>query len=352
MHYQNVCLETIAYTLPEERVTSAELEARLEPLYSRLNLPPGRLELMSGIRERRFWPREMPPSQPSVVTARKALSQAGLDGRHVGALIHGSVCRDYLEPATACSVHQQLGLPRACVVYDVSNACLGLMNGVVQIANMIELGQIRAGLSVGTENSRALVENTIAHLNASTTLARHDVKSALASLTIGSGSAAILLVHNDLSRTGNRLLGGVFRNNTEQCALCHSDRSDTAGVVLDPLMWTDSEVLLNEGIAVGKETFLQFLEEMQWRASDVQKTFCHQVGKFQHKLLFEMLGLPRGIDYTTFETLGNTGSAALPITAAIGLEQGHVQPGQQAALMGIGSGINAIILGVHWKLTL
>ena len=30
-------------------------------------------------------------------------------------------------------------------VYDVSNACLGVLNGMVDIANRIELGQIRAG---------------------------------------------------------------------------------------------------------------------------------------------------------------------------------------------------------------
>ena len=30
MQYQNVCLEAIAYTLPDERVSSAQLEQRLE----------------------------------------------------------------------------------------------------------------------------------------------------------------------------------------------------------------------------------------------------------------------------------------------------------------------------------
>jgi acyl-CoA:acyl-CoA alkyltransferase len=49
MQYHNVCLEAIAYTLPDEVVTSAEIEARLEPLYTRLRLPEGRLELMTGI---------------------------------------------------------------------------------------------------------------------------------------------------------------------------------------------------------------------------------------------------------------------------------------------------------------
>ena len=82
-----------------------------------------------------------------------------------GALIHGSVCRDFLEPATACRVHHGLELPGECMIYDVSNACLGLLNGMIQVASMIELGQIRAGVVVGTECGRELVENTIELLN-------------------------------------------------------------------------------------------------------------------------------------------------------------------------------------------
>ena len=63
---------------------------------------------------------------------------------------------------------------------------------------------------VGTESGRALVESTIAHLNADTSLSRQDIKTAFASLTIGSGSAAVVLCDRELSRTGNRLLGGAM----------------------------------------------------------------------------------------------------------------------------------------------
>ena len=188
MLYQNVCLEAIAHTLPEEIVTSAEIEARLEPLYSRLRLPEGRLELMTGIQERRFWPRGMLPSEKSVETAQKVLQMSGLDRQHIGALVHGSVCRDFLEPATACGVHHRLALPSKCAVYDVSNACLGLLTGMIQVANMIELGQIRAGVVVGTESGRTLVESTIQYLNTEQSLTRNSIKNAFASLTIGSGS--------------------------------------------------------------------------------------------------------------------------------------------------------------------
>jgi 3-oxoacyl-[acyl-carrier-protein] synthase-3 len=164
MHYRRVCLESFGYTLPVELVTTAELERRLSPLYDRLRLPEGRLELMTGIRERRFFPPGTRPSTISVESARKAIDASGIDERFFGALIHGSVCRDYLEPATACRVHHELGLPGDAVIYDVSNACLGLLNGMVQVANMIELGQIRAGIVVGTECGREIVEKTFSNL--------------------------------------------------------------------------------------------------------------------------------------------------------------------------------------------
>src|SRR4051794_17343713 len=105
MRYQNVCVEAFGYTLPEEVITSEEIEHRLQPLYRRLRLPEGRLELITGIRERRFWDRGVMPSDKSVESGEKAIRAAEIDSRHIGALIHASVCRDHLEPATACSVH-------------------------------------------------------------------------------------------------------------------------------------------------------------------------------------------------------------------------------------------------------
>lgn len=350
MKYRNVCLESLAYSLPDEVVSSTQIETWLEPLYSRLRLPEGRLELMTGIKERRLWAPGTLPSQKSWQTAEKALRRAQLDKRCVGALVHCSVCRDHLEPATACRVHELLELPKQCQIYDVSNACLGLLNGAVQVANMIELGQIQAGVVVGTESSRALLETTIARLNHDTQLTRDDVKLAVASLTIGSGSAAMVLVHRDLSRTGNRLLGGVARTYTEHCRLCQGGGS--AGHADQPLMWTDSENLMREGIQAAVDTYLPFLETVGWQPDDIDKTFCHQVGRTHRKLTLEALGLNMASDFAILERLGNTGSVALPMTAAIGIDQGHLQRDDRVALLGIGSGINVLMLGVHWQRSL
>jgi 3-oxoacyl-[acyl-carrier-protein] synthase-3 len=349
MLYRHVCLESVAYSLPDEIVTSAEIEARLAPLYERLRLSPGRLELMTGIRERRFWPRGMLPSEKSVESGERAIRVAGIDRREIGALIHGSVCRDYLEPATASTVHHRLGVPRDCFIYDVSNACLGIMNGMVQVANMIELGQIRAGLVVGTESSRPLVETTIEQLNADATITRANLKPAIASLTIGSASAAVLLVHSELSRTQNRLVGGVARAVTEHHSLCHSGRDESIAGDMRPLMETDSERLMEEGIRAGAETFAAFEREIGWTALQIDKSFCHQVTSTHRKLMLAALGLDPKFDFPTVETLGNTGSVALPLAMALGIEQGHLKTGDRVALLSIGSGINVLMLAIEWQ---
>ncbi len=62
MKFENVCIESLAVALPDEIWSSAMIEEQLRPLYERLNLPVGRLELMSGIRERRMWSAGTRPS--------------------------------------------------------------------------------------------------------------------------------------------------------------------------------------------------------------------------------------------------------------------------------------------------
>jgi acyl-CoA:acyl-CoA alkyltransferase len=344
MLYQRVCIESLGYTLPRQVVTTADIEQRLAPLYDRLRLPEGRLELMTGIRERRFFAPGTRPSDMSTISARRALEASGLAPGDIGCLVHGSVCRDFLEPATACRVHHELGLPESCAIYDVSNACLGILSGATQIANMIELGQIRAGLVVGTECGRNLVEGTIAQLNSNADLTRDDVKLAIASLTIGSASVAMLLCDAELSRTGNRLLGGAVHCRTQHHRLCQSDG-------LAELMQTDSEVLMREGIATGKATFTQMKDSLNLETHQFDRTYCHQVGVAHRKLLFEELGLSVDKDYGTLERLGNTGSAALPVTMALGLEANPPKDSTLIAMLGIGSGINCVMLGAEWHKT-
>lgn len=344
MRYKNVTLESLHYTLPDQIVSSAEIERQLTPLYERIGLREGRLELMSGIRERRFWPVGTAPGQISTETANRAIEQSGVDRADIGCLIHASVCRDFLEPATASGVHHRLGLPAEAMIFDLSNACLGFLNGVVMVANMIELGQIRAGVVVATESSRDLVETAIADLNADESLTRNDIKMAFASLTIGSGSAAAVLTHRSQSRTGNRILGGTSRCATENHAHCQGGPDAGFAQPSTPRMRTDSEAMLHAGCELGRQTWESFKDELGWKNDTPDRFFCHQVGSAHRRLLQQTLELDPGRDVATLEWLGNTGSVALPMTMAIAQERGLLQPEDRFAMLGIGSGLNCLML--------
>ena len=348
MRFKNICLETLAYHLPENVVTSTDLEKRLSPVYERLKLPYGRLELMSGIRERRFWEKGVFPSDISSMAGQKALEKSGIDRKKIGCLISASVCRDFLEPATASVIHNNLKLSRNCHVFDISNACLGVLNGMVYVANMIEQGEILAGLVLAGENGGPLVNTTIENLLSDSTLTRSSIKGSIASLTIGSAAVAVLLTHKDLSKSGHRLLGVVAWTETKFNDLCRGNNDSGIDSDWTPLMNTDSENMMKEGCLLAGATWNETKKVLGWSNEDVDRVFCHQVGQAHRKLLYETLGLDSDKDFSTLEILGNTGAASLPITLAMGEEQGAVKKGDKVALLGIGSGLNCLMMGVDW----
>lgn len=349
MQFENVCLESVGYVLPAEQVTSAAIEEQLADVYERLHLPAGRLELMTGIKERRFFAPRTLPGQFSARAAQLAVEAAELPRDAYGALIHGSVCRDQMEPATANMVHHVAGLPEHTLVLDVSNACLGLLNGAVILAQMIELGQIKAGVVVGAELGRNLVEGTIATLKADTGLTRKSIKPAFASLTIGSASVAMTLCHRSLSQRKTGLIGGVWKNDTAAHELCAGGGDTSSTDDRRPLMATDSEALLEAGIRLAERTWEDAKTELGWSQDSIQHAFTHQVGKAHRSLLLERLGLPGDCDYPIHDRFGNTGAVALPLSLALGAEAGHVPAGSPVALLGIGSGLNSLMLGLDWQ---
>ncbi|MCY3018055.1 MAG: 3-oxoacyl-ACP synthase III [Planctomycetota bacterium] len=339
MLYKHVCLEAFGYVLPPNVITSAAIEGKLEALYKKLKLPFGRLEMMSGIRERRFWNEGTKPSEVSTRAGALAMQNAGVEPGEVECLLHTSVCRDYLEPATAALVHQALGLAKDATIYDISNACLGFLNGMVTLANMIELGQINRGLIVAGESSRQLVESTIDDLLNHPNPTRDNIKEAFASLTIGSGACARVMTHEHVSRFGHRLLGGATRCATEFHHLCHGNAGN---------MVTDSETLLHEGCRLARYTWDRTQALLGWTNSMVDRIFCHQVGSAHRRMLYSSLELDPHKDFSTVEFLGNTGSVALPMAMALGIEKSPPPPDTRIAMLGIGSGLNCLMLGVKW----
>src|SRR5210317_58845 len=348
MKFQHVRLHGFGYELPPNVITSDAIEERLAPVYGKLKLPKGRLELMSGIKERRFWDKGTRPSDAAVLAGQKALAASGLPASELGCLIFTSVSRDMMEPATASFVHNQLGLPEQCLVFDISNACLGFLDGMLFLANMIELGQVKCGLLVAGETAEDLLESTIKNLAADNSLTRKTIKYSFASLTIGSGAVALVMTHEKYSRGMQKFIGGAYRANTRHSELCQGGQSDNPSSSQSSiLMATDSEELMKQGIDTARSTWDDFLVELGWQPEEIDVFFCHQVGQAHARLLFKNLKIDPVKNFETLPLMGNTGSVSAPVTMAMGIEEGIFRKGQRAALLGIGSGINCLMLGVE-----
>jgi 3-oxoacyl-[acyl-carrier-protein] synthase-3 len=347
MGYSRVYLTALGYELGPEVVTSAELEERLAPAYRRLNIHPGQLEAWTGIAERRWWHPDARLSAGATAAARKALAKSAVQAADLGVVIYAGVCRENFEPATACAVADALGVKGGASVYDLSNACLGVLNGMLDIANRIELGQIRAGLVVSCESAREINEIMIARILQGVEM--DDFAQALATFTGGSGAVAMLLTDGSFTGDkGHRLLGAVSQVAPEHHQLCRWGLTSSDGLQQVQYMATDSVSVLKHGVLLGRETWQVFLKEMDWSPAQIDRVICHQVGSGHQDAILNSLQVPKEKDFTTYRFLGNMGTAALPVTAAIADERGVLKAGQRVGFLGIGSGLTCLMMGLEW----
>src|SRR3954453_8993289 len=327
-------------------VTSAALDELLVGTYRRGGVPPrpggrrvglrpGLLEGRVGIRERRWWADGATFVDGATMAGAKAIGDSGVDPATIGVMINTSISRRYLEPSTAVAVHHALGLPPSCQNFDVTNACLGFLNGMELAAAMIDSGLVEYALIVNGEDSRPVQERTIDRLNRPDTVLR-DVLGQFAALTLGSGAVAMVLGRADQHPEGHRLVGSVSRAGTEHHELCVGDND---------MMHTDLKGLLEAGLALSLQMWAEVGEEFDW-AQGMSRYVMHQVSKVHIQAMCQQLSIDPNLVPTTLPTRGNLGPASVPFPLA--RETDTLMDGDRLLLMGIGSGLNVTCLEIAW----
>jgi len=332
-HSNTVILSVSAVDAPIV-VTSADFDERLMHTYDRVHMRPGMIEQLAGVTERRWWPTDVSFTDAASMVGAKALAEAGVDPSRVGLLINSSVSRAYLEPSSAVAVHHALDLPTSCLNFDLANACLGFVNGMQLAGSLIDAGQIDYALVVDAEGSRQIQEATLTRLAGPDATAA-DLLSQFATLTLGSGAAAMVLGRADEHPGGHRVVGGVSRAGTEHHELCVGD--------LDG-MRTDSRALFDAGLALAVDTWADAQHEFDWGGMDCY--VAHQTSKAHIKALCSALGIDRERFPLTLPTRGNMGPAAVPFT--LSMQQESLRAGDRVLLLGIGSGLNTTYTEIEW----
>ena len=336
--FENVAVMSIAHAEAPIRLESSQIEDRLEDTFKRIGVRKGLLQGLSGIFARRMWPEGVMPSDAATLAAQKAIDMAGVDPKRLGVLVNTSVCRDFIEPSTACLDHGNLSLPPECMNFDIGNACLGFLNGMDLVGNMIERGQIDYGLIVDGESSSYVVEQTIQRIM-SPDCDEQTFRDNFATLTLGSGGAAMVLCRKDLVDNPHHLVGSVSLAATQHNRLCQGQVDG---------MKTDTKQLLFAGIELAHQTLQKAKRELDWSPENLDHLVLHQVSKVHTEQLANTLGLSLDKVLAIYPEYGNIGPASVPFVLSKLAESGRVESGDRIALMGIGSGLNCTMTEIRW----
>lgn len=340
MLFQRVAIAGLAHVDAPRRLSSDEINARLRPTLERLKIRVDMLQDIAGVHSRRLWDGEVTASDAATLAGVKALADAGIAPERVGLLINTSVSRDFLEPSTASIVAGNLRLGERCQNFDVANACLAFLNGMDIASRMIERGEIDYALVVDGETANLAYEKTLERL------CRPDVtegqyRGEMATLTLGSGAAAMVLARAELAPGAPRYKGGVTRSATEWNGLCRGDLHHDR-------MITDTRMLLIEGLKLGHKTFAAAKAALGWVVEELDEFVIHQVSRTHTHAFLKAFGIDPKKVMTIFGEHGNIGPASVPIVLSKLRELGRLKKGSRVALLGIGSGLNCSMAEVVW----
>ena len=149
----------------------------------------------------------------------------------------------------------------------------------------------------------------------------------------------MILTSKRFSTTGHKLLGGIARAATQWHGLCVGTATK---------MTTNPTKLLSEGVAVAQRTWADVNPMLPLTPNVVKEYALHQVGAANHDEVLQALKLPPNRAIRLYIDNGNVGACGVPLSLSTLVQKGRVLKGDRVGLMGIGSGLNVMMMGVEW----
>jgi 3-oxoacyl-[acyl-carrier-protein] synthase-3 len=300
------------------------------------------LERLTGIRDRRVSVGEEDSYSLAVAAARDCLSRSHQPASSIEVVINCSITKyrggltQWLEPTMSIAVAEAIGADSA-MTFDLSNACAGMLSGVMVLNNWIRQGVVERGLVVSGEYISQLGQNAAHHV-------RNVMSRELASLTLGDAGAALLLERAPEGASGISVAG--FTTVADHSRLCLA-----YGVNGDPgaRMFTQARAIHKSAIADTPVLLQEVLDSVGIALSDVDQVITHQTSARAIKKgmadITEALGAaPRHDAVISVDHYGNTASTTHTVALIDELEAGRISAGENVALIALASGLEIGII--------
>jgi len=308
------------------------------------------LERLTGIHERRVSTGEEDSYTLAVSAATDCLGRSATPASSLDVVVNCSITKyrdgltQWLEPTMSSAVARAIGAERA-MTFDLSNACAGMLSGVMVVNNWIRQGIIERALVVSGEYISQLGQNAARHV-------RNVMSKELASLTLGDAGAALLIERAPEGYGGIGLAG--FTTVADHSRLCLAyGKDDDPGA----RMFTNSRAIHKTAIADTPMLLTEVLDTAGIALSDIDWVITHQtsaraIKKGMAQLTAELGDAPAHDAVITVDHYGNTASTTHTVALIDELEAGRIAPGETLALIALASGleIGIILLTVDEEL--
>ncbi|MED7926007.1 ketoacyl-ACP synthase III [Nonomuraea sp. LP-02] len=333
MRYAHVA--GVAVHLPERTLTSAELEEELAARNPGAHVPRGLIEHATGVRRRHVAEPGQTVAGLAARAARKLLEETGHTPPALDLIIFAGVSTDVVEPANAHIVAAELGAD--CPVFDVRNACNGVLNAIELAETLITAGRYRTVLIACGERATSAIRWRLGPDD--------EFAAAIPSYTVSDSGTALLLQ----AATTPGVLGHRF------CAYSPAWRS--ALVPVTPLPEGGLEIGVFavdfQELAIGMckldlDVLRRPLTDRGLDWDDLAAICVHQASLPSLHAFCELAGIPVGRVEVTIEEHGNLVASSLPVQLHQAIRAGRVRRGDLVALVGLAGGVSAGTVLLRW----
>ncbi len=288
----------------------------------------------TGIVERRIVTKETTASM-ALYAAQDALEVADVNPNEIDLIIVATSTPEYIYPATASIVQDQLGAQNAGA-FDLSAACSGFVYGISVGASMIRSGMHNNILIIGSETYSKIL----------------NWKDRSTCILFGDGAGAVLLQGSDEYGGVLSTVLGSDGSGGELLEIPAGGSKNPAS--LETVMGNMHTVKMNGpqvyrfATRVMVDATKQVLQKANIPMAELDLIIPHQANTRIIEHAIKSLNLPHEKIFVNLQKYGNTSSASIPIALVEAIEEKRVNPGDHLVFVGFGGGLSWGSCAIEW----
>lgn len=255
----------------------------------------------------------------AVEAARKALAAAKTDASEVDLIILATSTPDNTFPATATLVQADLGITQGAA-FDVQAVCSGFVYGLVTADSLIQAGQARCALVIGSETFSRILDWT----------------DRTTCVLFGDGAGAFVLKAEE--GDGKRgILASKLRSDGRYSDKLYVDGGPSTTGTVGHLRMEGREVFKHAVTNIAG-IMDEVMKGAGVAASDIDWFVPHQANRRILEGTARKLGIPENRIVLTLQDHGNTSAASIPLAFDTGVRDGRIKAGDLVLMEAMGGG--------------